>query len=753
MFDKIQFMKPNVALPESYTGVNYAPMFRKKFQVEKLPEGECAAECGRAKLYVCGLGYAYYYINGKPVTEDLFIAPVSDYRKTLWYNVYDVTELLVLGENCMAVWCGNGWYNEDMPSAWDHDKAEWRDVPKVILKLDVEGETILQSDDTWKCQPESAVWYNNLRSGEYFDAGKYDAEWTETSYDDSAWQNAVADTHPPKGVFRECKCEPIREFEVYPCREVIRSGDEKYVFDMGQNMSGYIRLHVTGTEGQLLTIRYAEQIKEDGSRELNNMTGCYKGVAEFMTDKVICSGKPIVWSPKFAYHGFRYIEIEGLKDASEAVVEAVFVHQAVDIRTEFECSDNFLNKLFKGGLIATHSNMFYMITDCPTREKLGWANDAQASCEQILTNFKAEHVLAKWVQDIRDAMREDGALPGIIPTPGWGFHWGNGPVSDGVLFELPYRIYLHTGNPKPLVESRAWFDRYLDYLDTKRDEAGFVGFGLPDWACPGLHPDVVPAEMINAMLEYRFYEIAALAAKLESEAACKTAAANDSVEKYTGRCAEDYIGRGIALKERIMNAWLTADGRCSVHHQTSVAMLIYYHMYENLEPLKQQLMELVEAADFHHNCGMVGLRRLYEALNQCGLQEYAYKIVTADGYPGYRVWFDRDATTLWEYWDYEKKEDSKNHQMYSDVLSWMVKTILGIRQEADSTGFDAVSIEPYFFEALSYARGSCDTFGGKVGVAWEKKEAGVQVDIDVPEKMTVTFRGEKLAAGKHCMLV
>lgn len=172
-----------------------------------------------------------------------------------------------------------------------------------------------------------------------------------------------------------------------------------------------------------------------------------------MTDKVICSGKPIVWSPKFAYHGFRYIEIEGLETADEVIVEGVFVHQAVELRTQFECSDDFLNKLFRGGIMATYSNMFYSITDCPTREKLGWTNDAQASCEQILTDFKAEDVLNKWLQDIRDAMREDGAMPGIIPTPGWGFHWGNGPVSDGVLFEIPYRIYLHTGNGSPLLES------------------------------------------------------------------------------------------------------------------------------------------------------------------------------------------------------------------------------------------------------------------------------------------------------------
>lgn len=241
MFEHAQFIKPDVVWSENYTGTNYAPMFRKRFQVKKP---------GLAKLYVCGLGYACYYINGKLVTEDLFIAPVSDYNKTLWYNVYDVSELIEIGENCMAVWCGNGWYNEDIPTAWEHNKAVWRDVPKVILQMDVDEEMILKSDNTWKCQPESAIWYNNLRDGEYFDARKYDADWCSIDYDDSGWGNAILDNKPPKGVFWECKCEPIRECEVYTCKEVKQTGDKKYVFDMGAE---YVRLHTSACYRQRRT--------------------------------------------------------------------------------------------------------------------------------------------------------------------------------------------------------------------------------------------------------------------------------------------------------------------------------------------------------------------------------------------------------------------------------------------------------------------------------------------------------------------
>ncbi len=728
MFSGISFMKPPVSLPETFQGTNYAPMFRRTFHLEQVQN---------ATLYVCALGFGYCYINGKPVCADLLTAPVSNYDRTLWYNVYDVTALLKPGKNVMALWCGNGWYNEDFPSSWDYDKAPWRDVPKCVLRLDVDGATAVTSGSAWKCQPESAVTFNGLRSGEYFDARKYDEAWITADYDDSLWPLAVTDDTPPKGVFRECPCEPIREARVYAWTQVRQTGPNKFVYSFPRNMSGYVRLHAKGVPGQVLTIRYCEQLTEDGSRELNDMARHYPAT-EFMTDRFICSGKETVWSPRFTYHGFQHIEIEGIERSDEVTVEAVFIHQDIAQRTYFECSDGFLNRLFQAGIHSSYSNMLYQVTDCPTREKLGWTNDAQASAEQFLTDFQAERLLEKWLQDIRDAMNEEGALPGIIPTAGWGYHWGNGPVSDGVLFEIPYRIYLHTGNTGPLTQTLPWFDRYLDLLDARRDPDGFVRFGLPDWACPNNEPIYVPVELINGALEHRFCQIAALASR---EAAAQGLPCR--------RKEADYLRRASALRRRVMDTYLLADGTCAIHHQTALALLIYHRLYDSLEPLKNQLKTLVEEADFHHFCGMVGLRRLYEALNQCGLQEYAYRVITAEGFPGYRVWFDLGATTLWEYWNYEKKEDSKNHHMYSDVLSWMVKTVLGIRQAPGSTAFRTVEVDPFFFASLDYAKGSCDTCGGQLAVAWKKTGLDIQVQITVPENMTVFFRGEKLAPGHN----
>jgi alpha-L-rhamnosidase len=722
--EKTCFIKPNIPFADEYREENPAPMFRKKFMAKPFHS---------AKLFVCGLGYGYYWLNGKKVSKDLFTAPVSDYNKTLWYNVYDVSDLLREGENIVAVICGNGFFNETFKSSWSHNTAAWRDNPKFVLKLEVDGETSLVSDSSWKCCVQSPVLFNQLRSGEYFDSRLYDEKWNAMDFNDSNWDYAIEDKTPPAGIFRECLCEPIRECDEYKTKEISNTGDRRYIFDIGQNISGYIRLRIKQNSGDVITIRYAEQIKDDKTLQLNNM-GAHYPECPFQTDRFICNGEEFVWSPMFVYHGFRYIELTGIDNPRPETVTGIFVHQDLKLTSGFECSDVFLNSLFRIGRMATLSNLFYMPTDCPTREKLGWANDAQASAEQMLTNFNISALFKKWMVDINDAMREDGSMPGIIPTPGWGFEWGNGPVSDGIMFEIPYKIYLFTGDKSLLCDNLPYFKRYFKYLLSKADrEDGLVEFGLNDWAAP-CENSLTPAKFINAVFYIKFLKIALLSANLSGNK-------EEAVEFES-----EIVRMSRLFKEKYMNP----DGTCAVDEQTAVSMVLFHKLYDMLEPLKAQLKRLVEEKDFHHNCGMVGLRHLYTALNKCGLQEYAYKIITAKGYPSYSVWLDGDATTLWETW---QPGNSKNHHMYSDFMSWMVKTLVGINATFEAPGFEKVIISPAFLSEISYCKGYCDTVRGRILVSWKRENGSITLEIDIPEGVVGEFDGKSLKTGKHKIII
>lgn len=722
VFSNAVFIKPDRAFDPAFRGKNLAPMFRRTFSTR---------ETANAKLYVCGLGYAYYYINGKPVSADLFTAPVSNYEKALWYTVYDVSDLLRAGENTVAVICGNGWFNEDLHTSWNFETATYRDHPKFILRLAIGDRDALLSDGSWKCQPESAIRFNALRSGEFFDATAYDKAWCEPRFNDAAWETAKVDDRPPRGVFRECLCEPIREAELLDPVRVLPAGNGKWIYDMGRNISGYVRLTATGTPGQLLTIRYAERMK-DGRLDRDGLSRFYPA-SEFQTDRFLCSGEPTVWSPRFTYHGFRFMEIEGLRDPSEVTVRAAFVHQMVEPRTAFHCSDPALNSLFEAGRASSLSNFFYLVSDCPTREKLGWLNDTQMSAEQFLTDFHVEKLLKKWLYDIYDAMREDGSMPGIAPTPGWGYEWGNGPLSDGALFEIPYRLYLHTNDPRPLVGSLPWFDRYLTYLKKRENEQGDVCFGLGDWATAGNRSDI-PVPFINAVLQQKFYRIAALAATLAGD----------------GDRAGVYRRAAIACKRRVYRKYLLDDGSCRIDKQSAVAILIFHGLYRDLSPLKAQLKRLVEANGFHHDCGQLGHRSLFEALTKCGLQEYAMRVLLATGFPSYLDWQALEPSTLWEHWRISTPEyNSANHHMNSHFMAWLVHTVLGMRPGREDPAFPAVSVAPYYFQGLRSAEGTYRGDNGTVGVSWARDGGRIALKITVTGEMTARYRGKTLCRGTH----
>ena len=346
MFEKALFLKPPVPLNRTYTGENFAPLFRKRFV---FPAG-----VKRAVLSVCGLGIGKFYLNGIPVSADLFTAPVSNYCKTLWYNQYEVTHLLHAGENVVAATCGNGFFNEEFRTPWQHNTAAWRDLPQMILQLDADGETVLCSDETWLCKSKSAVTFNALRSGEHFDLSLYDASWNTAACTEEGWMSPVAE--PAKATFRLCMCEPIRECAVLEAKQVYATGEGQYLYDFGQNLSGYVRLTVEQGMTDMLTFRYTEQVHPDLTPDLHNMDIHYPE-CPFQTDCFHGDGRPFTWSPSFAYHGFRYVLVSGLHDPGKVRVNAVFVHQDVRRKSAFSCSEPFLNRLFEAGIVSCYSNM------------------------------------------------------------------------------------------------------------------------------------------------------------------------------------------------------------------------------------------------------------------------------------------------------------------------------------------------------------------------------------------------------------
>lgn len=723
VFSNSKFIKPAAPYFREFAETNSCSLFASELVLDELPQN--------ATLNVCALGIGYTYINGIKVSEDLFAPPCADYGKTLWYMSYDVTRNLKKGKNTVAVICGNGFLSEDMKNGWSSQDAEWRDHPKLILEIVADGKTALVTDETWKCTLDTPYLMNRFRQGVIFDLNR--PMPSSPRFSSEGFGQAIIDERAPKGVFRLCEAEPIREIERIAPVEVITVDEKTKVYDFGVNMSGYAILSVKGKKGETVTVKYSEEIYPDGSRKMNKTDHphFYKE-GEFAVEKIILSGEQTEWSTLMSYYGYRFVTV--ICDDPDAVlsVTGAFVYENIAKIGGFECSDPFLNKLYECGIRATKSNFFYMPTDCPTREKYGWMNDAQSSSEQFLTNFKAEKMLKHWNQDIIDALDDEKGLPGIVPTHGWGYNWGNGPVSDGSLFEQAYRIYLHTGSIEPLTTNLPYFDRYFDYLERRCGKGNYPDFGLHDWANPQGNIQKTPLLMITGIYMVKFNRIAALSATLSGKDASKY---EKAAEYWSQKLKKDYISE---------------NGECNQDYQTAVAMLIYHGIYDDLAPLSNQLKRLVEENGFLHDCGMVGLRHLYMALNKCGLQDHAMKIVTADGYPCYRKWLDEGATTLWEKWD---NEESKNHQMYSDVISWLTKTVTGICPDESAATFENIVISPYYFKELSYANAYYVSPKGRVAVSWKRVNGKIELKITAPCDGYVIYENEFLPKGHSVFTV
>ncbi|MBQ8408204.1 MAG: family 78 glycoside hydrolase catalytic domain [Clostridia bacterium] len=700
-----------------------APRFRKEFTIR---------HCENARIFVQSPGFAKYYINGQDITDDLFISAVSDYDKILWYNEYEVTRLLCEGKNVISVICGNGFLNESFKSAWFYPDAPWRDAPQFCLRIEIDCETALVSDGSWKCDREgSHIIYNHLRSGEYHDMRKKSDEWMQVGFDDSHWQYAIEKNKPLTAKFRPTECQPIREIEKIAPVSVTKT-ENGYLVDFGVNMSGYIETRICEERGKEIIFRYAEEVDEKGFPKHNGMDAKnFYPESPFMVNKMIASGGEDIFKPLFSYHGFRYVALEGLSEMPDmSAFTAYFTHQDVARRSSFTSENEIINFIYDAGIRSTYSNMFWCLTDCPTREKLGWMNDAQASVEQTLINFDILPLYEKWFEDIKASIFPDGSLHGTIPSTDWPWGHGCGPVCDCMLYELPYKVYLYTGNTIMLTSAIDVMENYAFFLERKCLEN--YSFILGDWL-GYKSSELTPKEFVGD-----FYLIKALTVTVFAQnlAGKENAVWQEKLEKHTRDFKEKY---------------LDGSGRCNIASQCAISMMIMAGLYYDKQALCDQLIEIVESDEYKLTCGMVGIQYIYDALTECGRGDIAYRLITETS-PGYRSWFENGATTLWEKWD-GKDTGSHNHHMFSGVIAWFYKSLLGIAPDIKHPAFDEIELKPTFIKELGFVKGSMETVKGEIRAEWQYEGGRFIYTVDLPEGVRARFGSQELKTGRNVFYI
>jgi len=749
-----RFIRANNRLCD-FDAFEAAPYFRKSFSLDFVPES--------AEITICGLGFYELSINGTPITKGALAPYISNPDDILYYDHYDLLPYLKKGKNVIGILLGNGFRNCYGGYVWGFDRAPCRGPVCVALALEATGDgktLFLEADESFLTHP-SPILYNDLREGYCYDSTKAIDGWDTVNFDDRTWKPAEAQASP-KGAPRLCCADPIRATgELAPVEithhdslcyfhkkydpstpEEYTRRSNVYVYDFGENLAGVTRLCIDGKPGQRITVRHGETLV-NGVFSMNNIL-CYSKDEELnrhaydhhQTDVFICRGGKEEFLPRFKYDGFRYALVEGLESeqADENLLTAVVMHSDVPIRAGFHCSDAVLNRLQEMILRSDLSNLYYFPTDCPHREKNGWTGDAAVSAEQMLLNLGAEKTLAEWLCNIRAAQNEQGALPGIVPTGGWGFHWGNGPAWDNVCVELPLRIYQFTGNRDIIRENADTMLKYLNYIYTRRDERGLIAVGLGDWVDPYQRENggkiASPLEVTDTLTVYNMLNNAAFLLE-EIERVQDAEHLRTMAQTLRADFRRELIGKD-----------LTVAGRC----QTSQVFALSSGMFEEDErsAAEEILLQLIKEKNGANACGMIGLRHLFHVLTKMGKSDLAWRMITSEQRTCYGYWVAHGATTPWERFQEigDPRQTSLNHHFLGDISAWFIRELTGLSYNPrfNDTSYFEVIPHPVLEGGTPYAEAHFDSCHGRIGIRWEKNGKQLSLRVQIPQGTHATLR-------------
>jgi alpha-L-rhamnosidase len=662
--------------------VEPAPMFRKTFSADK--------KIKSAMVFVSGLGYYELRLNGAKVGDHVLDPKFTRYDRRALYVTHDVTGQVKRGGNVLGVMLGNGWYNYHTGNAWIFDAAPWRAKPKLLLQLELEftdgtRQTVV-SDESWR-YATGPVRFDGMLNGDVYDARLERDGWDAPGYDDAAWAAArVVDA--PKGALTAQRMQPIRVTRVIKPVRVTQPKPGVYLYDLGQNIAGTARLTVTGPAGTEVKLQYAERLHDDGTLNQGNMSRFCK-TGEFQTERYTLKGEGTeVWNSRFMYHGFQYVQVTGFPgEPKPENLEALVMHTDVDRVGAFESSNELLNRIQQATRWSYVNNLHGHPTDCPNREKNGWTGDAHLAAETGLYNFDTPAMYTQWMLDFQDEQKPTGELPGIIPTGGWGYAWGNGPAWDSAYILIPWYLYQYHEDARILARHYGNMKRYVDYLTT-RARNGIVSFGLGDW-CPA--KTVTPANVTSTA----YYYVDAMILARSAELLGKT----DDAAKYT-RLAD-------TIRSAFNREFLDRKTkRYANGSQTALSCALYQGLVDpaDREAVVEHLVTEVERRNNHLDCGILGAKYLLHALSENGHADLAYRVATQTTFPSWGHWIQQGATTLWENWN---GEGTHNHVMFGDISAWFFNTLAGIRLDPSAPGFKRIIIKPSVL-ALSGVEGVGD---------------------------------------------
>ncbi|MFE9204419.1 family 78 glycoside hydrolase catalytic domain [Micromonospora sp. NPDC007230] len=710
------------------TALDANPLLRRGFRVD--------GEVARARVYATALGVYQLSLNGQRVGDHELAPGWTDYRKRVQYQTYDVTRQLRQGDNALGAMLGDGWYSGTIASfGTDHyGSRPHLGAQLVIDYTDGRTETV-RTDGSWRATPGPFL-LSDLIHGETYDARRLPAGWDRPGFDDAGWSAATVDAPGATGPIVAQVDPPVRVAQELPARALTQPTPGTWIFDLGQNMVGKVRLKVDGPAGTTVQIRHAEVLNPDGTAYTANLRS-----ARATDHYTLRGGGAEVYEPTFTFHGFRYVELTGYPGTPDrSTVTGLVMHTDGELTSEFETSNAMVNQLHSNITWGQRGNFLSIPTDTPARdERLGWTGDINVFAETATFNMESLTFLTKWLQDLRDAQSANGAYPDVAPRACCG-DGATGWADAGIT--VPYTLWQRYGDTRVIEEHYASMVRYAAWLQStssgnRRTNAG----PYLDWLNLD---DPTPAGVIGtAYYAYSVRLLGEMAAAIgrDADAARYAALAKD-------------IGKAF------VDAYVSADGTVQGDSQTGYVLAIGMDLLP--EPLRgkaaDRLVDNVRRHDWHLSTGFLGTPDLLPALSDTGHLDVAYRLLLNDTYPSWGYEIAKGATTVWERWNSimpdgsfgDVSMNSFNHYAYGAVGDWMYRTVAGIQPDAGNPGYTHLTFAPQPGGGLTSARASYRSAQGVIGSDWNLDARGdLRLRVTVPANTTATVRIP--APGRHAV--
>jgi len=693
---------------------------RTTFQAEK--------PVRRATLYATALGIFDVHLNGQRVSDDYFNPGWTDYAKRVYYRAFDVTGQVRAGGNVLGAILADGWYSGYVGFGKKRDHYGTKPRFRALLHLELAdgSATDVVTGPRWRTAT-GPIHESDFLMGEVFDAREAQSPawrgWDSFGFDDSRWGPVDVGTELTP-VVQSHPAQPVRAFAELKPRTIKEPKPGAYVFDLGQNFAGNIRLKVTGEPGRKITVRYAERLNPDGTIYTTNLREAR------VTDTYICSGEGgETWTPRFTFHGFQYVELTGLKSPpNNETITGVAISSDSPVVGHFACSDPMLNQLHSNIEWTQRANFIDIPTDCPQRdERLGWTGDAQVYIGTAALNCDVQAFFNKWLVDLTDGQRADGQFPMVAPVKVAGDDGGPAWADAGVI--CPWTIYQVYGDRRVLERQYPSMERFIGFC-LSRSAPGlllppktFHCFG--DWL--SINADT-PKDVI-----YTAYF--AHSAHLVAQAAEVLGKTDDAVK---------YRELFDSIKAAFNRAYVAPDGRIKGNTQACYVMAIAFGLVdgENARRAAQYLVEDIEKRGNHLSTGFIGTKSLMHALSRIGRQDVAFRLLHTDTFPSWGFSIKHGATSIWERWDgwtpdkgfQDPGMNSFAHYSFGAVYQWMVENIGGIR--SDGPAYKHIVIEPRLDPSLSWAKTSYKSIRGEIASNWTRNDGVLSLEVTVPANTT-----------------